>query len=170
MMLDQAPGTYYVVLDAFSASGSGNYVLDIYFSAPTHVGGDACGEPKWVDIATVTAIRDDTCPLLWYDARDDTRSCSRGSGGKDMVYYFVVPTTATYTFSTCDAASWDTILDLRRVCSDEASAASVACDDDTCDPGLQSTITATLDPGVYYLWIDAFSESACGGFTINVTR
>jgi hypothetical protein len=30
-------------------------------------------------------------------------------------------------------------------------------------------VTATLDPGVYYLWIDGYAESACGGYRINIT-
>lgn len=169
VLLDQPAGTYYIILDTFSSYVSGSdYVLHVYFSAPSSLGGDACGEPTWIDIGTATDVSGNTCPWYWIDARDDTVSCRRGTGGRDFVYYFVVTTRGSYTFDTCgDGTSWDSILDLRSVCSDPASSASVTCNDDSC--GLQSSVTATLDPGVYYLWIDGYSESACGGYRINIT-
>jgi hypothetical protein len=167
LLTDQPAGSYYVILDSYFGT-AGNYVFDIYFSAPTWYGGDACGEPEWVDISTVSTIEDNTCSIVWFDARDDTRACRRGTAGRDSVWYFVVTSTTTVTFETCDGAEWDTILDLRRVCNDDSDGARVLCNDDTC--GTQSRITATLTPGVYYLWIDGFSEAACGSFTIRVTR
>jgi hypothetical protein len=168
-LLDQAPGTYYVFLDAWG-TGSGDYSFDIYMSAPSSRGGDACGEAEWVDISTVETLSGNTCPLWWINYRDDTQACGRGTGGLDQVYYFVVTARTEVTFATCGAAEWDTILDLRQVCNDETADGRVTCDDDSCDPGLQSTITATLDPGVYYLWLDGFNADACGSFEISVTR
>ena len=168
ILLDQPAGTYYVFLDAFSSSGAGPYVLDAYFTAPSGRQGDACGEPIWIDIESATSVSSNTCHWLLWDFRDDTRACRRGSGGKDAVYYFVVRTTRTVTFETCGLASWDTILDLRSVCNDESDAGRVACNDDGCVTGLQSSVTATLEPGVYYLWIDGYSESACGSYEIAI--
>jgi hypothetical protein len=169
VLLDQPAGTYYIILDTFSSYVSGsNYVLHAYFSSPSSLGGDACGEPSWVNIGTATEITGNTCPWYWTNARDDTVSCRRGSEGRDFVYYFVVTTAGSYTFDTCGGdTSWDSILDLRSVCSDPASTASVACNDDSCS--LQSSVTATLSPGVYYLWVDGYSEDTCGGFTVNIT-
>ncbi|MBN1773391.1 MAG: hypothetical protein JXB32_19170 [Deltaproteobacteria bacterium] len=170
VLLDQPAGTYYIILDTFSSYVSGSdYALHVYFSAPSSLGGDACGEPSWIDIGTAADVSGNTCPWYWINARDDSVACSRGSGGLDFVYYFVVTTRGEYTFDTCGGdTDWDSILDLRRVCNDPSSTARVACNDDSCS--LQSSVTATLDPGVYYLWIDGYSSSACGGYQINITH
>lgn len=170
-LLDQPAGVYYIILDGYSAGSSGNYAIDIYFSAPTYVGGDACGEPKWIDIHAATTVTGNTCPPLWWDARDDAVACGRGGGGRDMVYYFVMQSTGAVTLDTCAGNDWDTILDLRRVCNDPAASARVTCNDDASgDCGVRSRITATLEPGVYYLWLDGYSSDACGSFTLTVTR
>ena len=64
-----------------------------------------------------------------------------------------------------------TILDLRSVCSDEGTSARTACDDDSCtSPELASSISVSLSPGAYYLWLDGYSESACGAYQINITH
>jgi hypothetical protein len=170
VLLDQPAGTYFIILDAYGA-GSGDYALDVYFSSPSSVGGDACGEPSFVDISTVETISGDTCPWYWINARDDeVPSCTGGTGGLDFVYYFVVETTTTVEFTTCGGTSWDTVLDLRSVCDD--GSASEACDDDTYvgECTSQSSIPATtLSPGVYYLWIDGYNDDDCGSFEIAVT-
>ena len=167
LLLDQPAGTYYVIVDSFFTS-AGNYDFDIYFSAPSFYGGDACGEPEYVDVSTISEITGNTCSWVWFNARDDTRACRRGTDGNDEVFYFVVRTTTTVTFATCDETDFDTILDLRRVCDDDSDDARVQCNDDSC--GIQSSITATLAPGVYYLWIDGYGEEDCGSFEIQVTR
>lgn len=159
----QAAGTYYVILDS-QVSSAGDYVFDIYFSEPSSRGADACGDPEWFDLGDTELIEANTCPWYWIDARDDVRTCATGLGGLDLVYAFAVDTTTTVSFSTCDDTSWDTVLDLRSVCDD--SAASLICNDDAC--GTQSQIEATLEPGIYYLWIDGYSDGACGSFSIAV--
>jgi hypothetical protein len=164
-LLDQAAGTYYVILDAWG-SGTGDYALDIYFSSPSSLGGDACGDPTWIDVATATELSGNTCPWYWFNARDDTNACRRGSGGLDFVYAFLVAAPTTVTFETCGEATWDTILDVRRVCSDGSTGSTVQCNDDACS--LQSRVTASLERGVYYLWVDGYSESTCGSYVINV--
>lgn len=172
VLLDQPAGTYYVVVDSYFALDPTwddyDYVLDIYFSAPSLFGGDACGEPEFFDFATVTSIEGDTTPWWWFNARDDTLTCSGDIGGLDMVYYFVVESSTTVTFATCGTTGWDTILDLRSVCDDPWS--SVECVDDGCAEGYQSNLTATLEPGVYYLWIDGWDEEEEGTFEIAVTH
>jgi hypothetical protein len=167
-IVDMAAGTYYLFLDSYFSSSYGNYVLDIYMTDPSFEG-DRCGDPEYTDIYTVTELSGDTCPWYWFDANPDTEGCSGLTTGKDRLYYFVVrSTTMNVSFSMCGEEDWDTVLYLRSVCTDRA--ASVACDDDSCDPGLQSTFTASLSPGIYFLWVDGYSESACGGYTVNVSR
>ena len=64
---------------------------------------------------------------------------------QDRIYEISVPCAGTYSFSTC-GASWDTYLYLTTApCGGE----TVALNDDAC--GLQSTITAALAPGTYYV-------------------
>jgi len=166
-IVDFAPGTYYIFLDAYFSSSYGDYVLDVYMTDPSFEG-DRCGDPEYVDISTVTEISGNTCPWYWFDANPDTEGCSGLSDGRDRVYYFIVKySPVTVTFSTCGEADWDTVLYVRSVCNDRA--AEEACDDDGCDPDLQSEFTTILEPGAYYLWIDGWSGSACGGYTINVS-
>jgi hypothetical protein len=166
ILLDQPAGTYYVTLDSYLTT-AGDYSFDIYFSAPSYYSGDACGDPKWFDITTTTVLDEYTSHWLWIDARPDTAACGRGAEGRDAVFYFVVSSRTNVTFATCGETSWDTILDLRRVCDDDSEGARVTCNDDGC--GMQSSISATLDPGVYYLWIDGYEEDDCGSFQIQVT-
>lgn len=175
ILLDQpAGGPYYIVLDSFfvlDTPAEGDYVLDVYFSTPSLFEGDACGDPEYIDIATVTTIEGDTTPWWWFNARDDTLTCSGDPGGLDMVYYFVVDqfdAPLTVTFATCGTTGWDTILDLRSICDDSSS--SVECNDDNCGVGeYQSSLTATLSAGVYYLWVDGWTEEEEGTFEIAVT-
>jgi len=166
-IVDMAAGTYYLFLDGYFSSSYGDYVLDIYMTDPSFEG-DRCGDPEYVDISTVTEISGDTCPWYWFDANPDTVGCRGLTDGKDRVYYFIVRSAMTLSFSTCGEADWDTVMYLRSVCNDRT--AEEACDDDSCDPGLQSVFTTSLSPGIYYLWIDGYSTSACGGYTINVSR
>ncbi len=167
-MLSQAAGTYYIFLDGYSSFDSGNYELQVYMSEPSARAGDACGEPLHFDINSATTVDGNTCSFWLIDFRDDDRACGRGTAGYDMVYYFEITDPGSYTFETCGTADWDTILELRTACNDSAS--SVSCNDDGCSTGTQSSITATLTAGWYYLWLDGFSEDACGSFDITVTR
>jgi len=62
-------------------------------------------------------------------------------------YFTFTPTeTDTHTFSTCNAASWDTRLLLMTTCS--TGSALLACNDDSC--GFQSTMSAPLTAGTTY--------------------
>ena len=82
---------------------------------------------------------------------------------QDRVYEISVPCAGTYSFSTC-GASWDTYLYLTTApCGGE----TIALNDDAC--GLQSTITAALAPGTYYVAVEAFSSFSFGEFDLAVT-
>ncbi|MFH1436164.1 MAG: MXAN_6577-like cysteine-rich protein [Pseudomonadota bacterium] len=165
-LVDLAAGTYYVFLDGYFSSSHGDYVFDIYMTDPSFEG-DRCGDPEFFDVYSVAELSGDTCPWYWFDSNPDTVGCRGLDDGKDRVYYFIIEgSSETVTFSLCGEADWDTVLYVRDACADED--AEVVCDDDGCD-GLQSTITADLDPGLYYLWVDGWNGSACGGYTVNVS-
>lgn len=178
-LLNLAPGTYYLFLDGYFSSDYGDYVLNIYMTDPRpcwwgRIAGDRCGDPIYLDLSRLTSSGDSesvsghTCPLSWCDPYPDTEGCRGWPEGKDVVYYFILTSTTTLTFSLCDTASWDTVMYVRESCIDRSS--EVVCDDDGCPIGLQSTFTQTFDPGIYFLWIDGYDESACGSYTLTVSR
>lgn len=93
-----------------------------------------------------------------------SNSCST-RGSKDMQYQFTAGFSGTYTFSTCNGATWDTYLYLS---SNNCNSGNIAYNDDDC--GLQSTLSATLTAGnTYYLLIEGYSNSSSGSYTISVT-
>ena len=164
------PGTYYITLDGYSSYSVGDYVLDVYIT-PSSIDGDKCGRPQFIDINNTDQVSGNTCPWFAPDARDDTfPGCSFGTGGKDIVYYFVLTSTTDITFSTCnDQVSWDTVLYIREICNDVTT--EVECNDDAggeCE--LKSTLNVTLDRGLYFLWLDGYNDQNCGGYRIDITR
>ena len=90
--------------------------------------------------------------------------CSLRSSN-DRVYAVNVTCAGSYTFSMCGGASWDTYLYLRTAA---CGGSSIALNDDAC--GLQSSITATLQPGTYYIHVEGFSASSQGAFNLAVSR
>lgn len=82
----------------------------------------------------------------------------------DKVLEFEIACAGDYTFSLCGGANWDTYLYL----SDQPCAGNVvAFNDDNC--GLQSSITANLNVGSYYLAIEGYSSGAAGAYDVEVT-
>jgi len=82
----------------------------------------------------------------------------------DKVLEFEIACAGDYTFSLCGGATWDTYLYL----SDQPCAGNVlAFNDDNC--GLQSSITANLNAGSYYLAIEGYSSGAAGAYDVEVT-
>lgn len=82
----------------------------------------------------------------------------------DQVLEIEISCPGDYTFTLCEGATWDTYLYL----SDQPCGGVVlASNDDDC--GLQSTITITLNPGVYYLAIEGFSSVSAGAFDLSIS-
>ena len=88
-----------------------------------------------------------------------------GSGtGNDVVFEFTVQQDLEATFSL-----WRRILGhLSNHARWEDRFTQVASDDDGCETGLQSEILWTLNPGTYFLVVDAYS-SGQGSYTLTVT-
>ena len=82
-------------------------------------------------------------------------------------YFTFTPTeTDTHTFSTCNAASWDTRLLLMTTCS--TGSALLACNDDSC--GFQSTMSAPLTAGTTYrVVIGGFGATDAGAGTLSLS-
>ncbi|MDC0460529.1 T9SS type A sorting domain-containing protein, partial [Crocinitomicaceae bacterium] len=90
--------------------------------------------------------------------------CSLRSSN-DRILEVVIPCAGTYTFSTCNNATWDTYLYLTTA---PCGGSIIALNDDAC--GLRSSITASLQPGTYYLAIEGFSAFSQGAFTVDITK
>ena len=81
----------------------------------------------------------------------------------DRVYEVNVLCAGNYEFTTCSGTSWDTYLYLRTAA---CGGTSIAINDDAC--GLQSRITAYLQPGSYYIHVEGWSSSSQGAFNLSV--
>jgi hypothetical protein len=164
-----APGTYTIALDGKNGSERGDYVLDVYIS-PVDDYADKCGR-----VVRLTAAGESGSTCGYSD--DYSGSCDNPSpsGAPDRVFFFVVPNatpSASLTFSTCNTTTtYDSLMYIRRVCSDGGT--EVVCVDDAgcSSAAFRSIITTTLTPGVYYLFIDAYGNSAgeCGNYLITTS-
>ncbi|MBI5487350.1 MAG: hypothetical protein HY905_08460 [Deltaproteobacteria bacterium] len=158
-------GRYYVTLDGWSADQAGDYTLTLYIT-PAGSNGDRCGNPIQIAPGSTT-VSGDTCTL----SPDAAGTC--GGGRSDGVYWFTVGTTRTVSFSTCSAATtFDSMLYLRSDCDDGSSELACNEDDATCAVGTGgSRLTSSLEPGIYYLFVDgsAPTGTGCGAFQLAVT-
>ena len=89
--------------------------------------------------------------------------CSLRSSN-DRIYAIDVNCAGNYTFTTCGGAGWDTYLYLR---TSSCGGSSIALNDDAC--GLQSSVSANLQPGTYYIHVEGFSSSSQGSFDLSIS-
>ncbi len=84
---------------------------------------------------------------------------------EDYTYAVNIPYAGEWTFSTCnDDSIWDSYIYLSGSCNGGV----IAQDDDGCGGVGLSTINCVhLNPGIYYLTVEAWS-SGCGPFVLNV--
>ncbi|MBI5502580.1 MAG: hypothetical protein HY907_20210 [Deltaproteobacteria bacterium] len=160
-----AAGRYYVTLDGWAADQAGDYTLTLY-RTPAAANGDRCGNPIAIAPGTTT-VSGDTCPL----SPETAATC--GGARNDGVYWFTVGATRTVSFSTCSAATtFDSMLYLRSDCDDASSELACNEDDASCAVGTGgSRLSTSLEPGIYYLFVDASATagSGCGAFQLAVT-
>jgi hypothetical protein len=95
--------------------------------------------------------------------------CTAHTIYKVNYFTFTAPESADYTFSTCDAASWDTRIAVMSACPGASGATLVACNDDACS--LQSQATGTLVAGTTYrIVIGGYGSSNGGAGTLTITE
>ncbi|MBN1774639.1 MAG: hypothetical protein JXB32_25485 [Deltaproteobacteria bacterium] len=164
------PGIYYVAVDSFDDSSAGDYDLTLLASA-AGTPGDDCGSPIPIPepdgAGGTVSVTGDTCTATNLHA---TGACG-GGYGLELVYYFAVEETRTVTFSTCNAPTLaDTVLSVRRRCADVTT--ELGCHDDMlaeCSEHVgASTLTLTLDRGLYFLFVDTGGATTCGAFQVDV--
>jgi hypothetical protein len=157
-------GTYYIIVDTCTAGEEGDFRLEVATNGNDDPG-DRCGQPWELPPGTT-----EDCDSTGWASSDYSGSCGGGgSGRRDVVYYFVVPDSRTVTFTTCDSGTdYNTVLYLRRACAD--SGAEVVCnnDDSSCTGATtRSRISTTVDPGIYYVFVDGNTGS--GNYCLNAT-
>ncbi|UJR86310.1 Hypothetical protein I5071_83940 [Sandaracinus amylolyticus] len=173
-------GTYQVFVDTRSAA-SGTIPVDVYITPPG-TQSDRCGNPSAI-LPGATTLSGDTCAFTADYVNASVTDCDyTGTGAsRERVYYFVVPgtTSRTVSFSGCTGGtSFDSTLYVRSVCSDASVTAQRMCNDDGCSGsgcsgGLRSSISATLAPGLYYLFVDGYqsgsSDCPCGAYSLSIS-
>ena len=82
----------------------------------------------------------------------------------DRIYAVNISCAGTYTFATC-GSSFDTYLYLTTAAG--GGGTILAFNDDGCS--LQSSLTASLNAGTYYIVVEGFSSTSVGAFTLNVS-
>jgi hypothetical protein len=170
-------GTYNIVIDTKMAT-SGTVPVDVYITAPG-TASDRCGNPSFIAAAT-TMLAGDTCAFTADETAAVDVACDyTGIGGaQDRVFYFYLPTSRSVTFDGCTAATnYDSSIYVRDVCTSAAPSSQLACNDDGCMGTVgcggtyRSSMTATLGPGLFYVFADGYDsfECACGNYQFNVT-
>ncbi len=152
------PGTYYLIVDGYG-SNSGSYELTVSFLSPPP--NNTCDGA--VDIPPVgTQVIDSSTST----AADDYRGGCGSNGGPDLVYAFTI---ATAHDVVAESVGFDTVLHARSTCDDPGS--ELVCNDDNNPPGNRGSHIDLFDlpPGTYYLFLDGYSSSSRGDFTLTVT-
>lgn len=97
--------------------------------------------------------------------RNASTTCQANAGGPDHAYNVTVSRRARVVFSTANTGTtFDTVLALRRNCTDRAT--EFSCNDD--GDGTRSVISNVLDPGSYTLLVDGYS-SGSGTYVLSTT-
>jgi hypothetical protein len=155
-------GTYYVFVDGKTAGALGTFRLEVNING-NDGSGDRCGQPyEWTAGSTQLCGRTDAASGA---GGEYTGTC--GGNDRDRVYYVVLPATTTAGFRTCNAGTnYNTVLYLRRACTDTATEVACNNDDATCGATSRSLLPATsLSAGIYYLFVDG--NGASGNYCVD---
>lgn len=96
-------------------------------------------------------------------AGEDYSSSSCGGLGRDRVYSFTLTSPMVLD---AEVSGFDTVLYLRSTCSSDAS--ELVCNDDSSLATVSSAISASLDPGTYYLFVDGYADEQ-GSYDLSAT-
>ena len=126
--------------------------------APTN---DACAET--VPLLTAGLWTGTTC-----GAADDTTwssaaGCAASPGGPDVFYRLAIDQRSQVVLTV---TGFDTVLYVRAA---TCSGTQVACNDDAAGVAPGSSLTVTLDPGLYYVVVDGHDAASLGAFTLTTS-
>ncbi|MBI5516319.1 MAG: PPC domain-containing protein [Deltaproteobacteria bacterium] len=166
-----SPGRYTLVLHM--AQGAGTYLVSSWRGGPA--GGESSGAS---DVGTcanpIPLTMGQTVTGDTRRARDRaTGGClgggegdeGGGDGAPDLVYQLTVESRQQVTVAVEQDEDYDGAVFLRQACDDPSS--EVACNDDAGDTS-HSRVSATLEPGTYFVYVDGFGSSS-GRFSMTVT-
>lgn len=144
---------YYLQISGYNnQAGSGNLVVTTACSTPAN---ETCATAIPVQVGNTTFY---TLP----GAPDAVIPCGY-NGGSDVWYVWTPGCSGTATFSTCNDASFDTILGIWSACG----SGYLACNDDNC--GLRSVVNMNVTGGTaYYIQVMGYdSQFGHGILTID---
>jgi hypothetical protein len=151
-----APGDYFLVVSGFGTAAG---AASIHFE---HVAiGSGTLAPLAQGMSTLSGVTNAA-------TAGTVASATCGGAGAENSYWWVTcpatGTSAALTAETCGAAAFDTVVYLNT------GSGFTACNDDGC--GLQSRLSASysLATRLHALYVDGFSSSSAGAYTLTVNR
>lgn len=161
---DLQQGTYFVYMDAYSGSHSGDYRLEVDVREP-----NGCADAAPLAIPAVggtTTITGSTSGA----ANTFTSTCGGSANSADHVYELSVATTTRLRFETiASGTGYDALLHVRGSPCAEGAGTTLYCDDDG-GSGLNARIEQTFPPGTYYLIVDGYSTGSAGNYQVEVAN
>jgi hypothetical protein len=160
--------TLFVVVDGYSSSSTGDYVLDINYEVATS---ESDVHPYDEDLGD--EVGDALASGSNAGMIDDFSGSCGSSGGEDVAFLWEAPDTGCYIIDT-EASSYDTVLRLYDAggevgisCGADSSG-ELACDDDGGSTSLTSMIRYTFSEGdEYVIVVDAYSSSS-GTYELDI--
>jgi len=150
------PGTYYLMASGFNGS-SGSFSVTTAVAESRDPAAVCSQAPVLTPGRAVTGT---TAGCL-----SDTfqATCAAGARSPEKVYQLQVAKRSRVRIES-STNTHDGALYIRRTCADAAS--EMACNDDYRDTR-HSLVTATFDPGTYYVFADGYAEGNQGAYTIR---
>lgn len=152
---DLQPGTYFVVVDGYGES-AGSYTLSVT-RRQTIPPAQACAQARVISPGVTTG---DTSQRT--DSFQST--CANNSPGPDEVFSLQVNSPSRLRAQSSQMG-FDGSLYMRTTC--DAFTSEIACNDDYMSANA-SAISALVQPGTYYLFVDGYSSSGGGPHTLQV--
>ncbi len=150
------PGTYYLLATGYG-DGRGSFSITSAV-AETPNPAEVCRQAP-----QLTPGQDVTGTTAGCLADTFQATCAAGARSPEKVYQLNVAARSRVRIEA-STTTHDGALYIRRNCTDAAS--EIVCNDDYID-NRHSLLTATLDPGTYYLFADGYAEGEQGAFTIR---
>lgn len=150
------PGTYYLLASGF-AEARGNFSITSAI-AETPEPADICRQAQLLTPGQNVQGSTAGCQPDAFQA-----TCAAGARSPEKVYRLQLQQRSRVRVDTTTNAH-DGALYLRSNCSDAAT--EVVCNDDHRDVR-HSLVTATLDPGTYFVFVDGYGEGEQGAYTVR---
>ena len=94
----------------------------------------------------------------------NTQGSCGGANAPEAVFKLVL-TQASDVFATTHGTTWNTVLYMRQSCCDGTE---IACNDDADNRTTSVIQQSNLGAGTYYIYVDGFSSTDMGAFTLDV--